>query len=105
MELEKYYTNKLISLPDLAKKVNTSPNNLSQVLNEKLNASFFEFVANHRIKEAQAILLNNNNSKLRIEEIAELVGYNSKSAFNTAFKKHTGKTPSDFRKHLSPLEV
>ena len=105
MEREKYYTNKLISLPDLAKKVNTSANNLSQVLNEKLNTTFFEFIANYRAKEAQDILSDKSNSNLKIEDIAELVGYNSKSAFNTAFKKYTGKTPSDFRKNLSSIEI
>jgi AraC-like DNA-binding protein len=96
MRTEKYFKYNLISLPDLAKKVNTTPNYLSQVLNEKLNLTFFDYIANLRIEEAQMILLQ--DSSFKIEQIAEMVGYNSKSGFNTAFKKFTGKTPSEFRK-------
>jgi AraC-like DNA-binding protein len=96
MKTEKYFKNNLLSLPDLSKRVNTTPNYLSQVLNEKVNLTFFDYIANLRIEEAKKLL--QENSSLKIEEIAEMVGYNSKSGFNTAFKKITGKTPSEFKK-------
>ena len=63
----------------------------------KLNQSFFELVASYRVEEAKTILKTDLGEKLTIEEIAERVGYNSKSAFNTAFKKITSQTPSVFR--------
>ena len=51
------------------------------------------------IEEAKAILKTDLGKKLTIEEIAERVGYNSKSAFNTAFKKHTGMTPTEYKRN------
>jgi AraC-like DNA-binding protein len=96
MESEKPYLDSSFSLPILAKRLAVSPHHLSQILNECVGQSFFDMVAQYRIKEAQKLLLENPNYK--IEEIAEQVGYNSKSAFNTAFKKIVGVAPSAFRK-------
>lgn len=83
------------SLPDLAQQLNVSVHVLSQVVNDGLRKSFFEMTAEYRIDEAKRLLVEQPN--IKIEEIAEQVGYNSKSSFNTAFKKITGKTPSEFR--------
>ena len=63
--------------------------------------SFFEVLASYRVEKAKKILAADVRSKLTVEEISEMVGYNSKTAFNNAFKKLTGKTPSEFRKSLS----
>ena len=100
-ETRQYFLENLASLSDLSKKIGESPHHVSQVLNEKLNNSFFELLAVYRIQEAKKILNNDINNKLIIEEISEMVGYNSKTAFNNAFKKLTGKTPSEFRKKIS----
>jgi len=97
MENEKYFKNNLVSQSLISKKLLIPAHHISQVINEKLNQSFFEFIATFRIKEAENILLNPAKSHLTIEEIAEEVGYNSKSAFNKTFKKITGKTPSEYR--------
>lgn len=83
------------SLPDLAHQLNTSVHTLSQVINEGLHKSFFEMLAEYRVEEAKRLLKEKPN--IKVEEIAEQVGYNSKSSFNTAFKKITGKTPSEYR--------
>ena len=96
METEKPFLDSAFSLPILAKRLSVSSHHLSQILNESLGQSFFDLVAQYRIKEAQKLLLENPNYK--IEEIAEQVGYNSKSAFNTAFKKIVGVAPSAYRK-------
>lgn len=94
---EKYFKNSTASLTGLSKLINQSSHHVSQVINEKLNQSFFELLASHRVEEAKAILKTELGKKLTIEEVAERVGYNSKSAFNTAFKKFTSQTPSAFR--------
>lgn len=97
MEKEKPFLDSTFSLPNLAKMLSVSPHHLSQILNESLGQSFFDFAAEYRIKEARVLLSSDQNNHLKIEEIAERVGYNSKSAFNTSFKKIVGVTPSQFR--------
>ncbi|HEX2934389.1 MAG TPA: helix-turn-helix domain-containing protein [Bacteroidales bacterium] len=94
---DKYYLDSLVSLPLLAKKIGEAQHHVSQVINELLNQNFFEMIAFYRIEEAKRILLQSEFQFITIEELAEKVGYNSKSAFNKAFKKHTGLTPSQFR--------
>lgn len=83
------------SLPDLAQQLGTTVHILSQTINEGLGKSFFEMVAEYRVGEAKKLLKDQPN--IKVEEIAEQVGYNSKSSFNTVFKKLTGSTPSEFR--------
>jgi YesN/AraC family two-component response regulator len=95
-----YFVENLASLSDLSKRIGESPHHVSQVLNEKLNRSFFELLASYRVEKAKKILGEDVNIKLTVEEISEMVGYNSKTAFNNAFKKLTGKTPSEFRKSI-----
>ncbi|PRY11964.1 AraC family transcriptional regulator [Pontibacter ummariensis] len=97
-EESRFYVQPSASLPALAKQLNTSPHYLSQSLNECLGKSFFEYLAELRIQEAKAILSDPHASHLKIEEVAELTGYLSKSAFSAAFKKHTGQTPGQYRK-------
>jgi AraC-like DNA-binding protein len=96
-ETEKYYLDSLVSLPSLAKRIAEPQHHVSQVINELLNQSFFEMIAFYRIEEAKQLLLSRESEHITIEDLAERVGYNSKSAFNKAFKKHTGSTPSQFR--------
>jgi YesN/AraC family two-component response regulator len=100
LEVKQYFSDNLASLSDLAKKIGESPHHVSQVINEKLNISFFELIASYRVEEAKRILSDDKKNKLTVEEISEMVGYNSKTAFNNAFKKLTGKTPSEFRKSV-----
>jgi AraC-like DNA-binding protein len=95
MRDEKPFLQPGFSLPDLAQRLGTTVHTLSQVINESLSKSFFEMTAEYRVEEAKKLLKEKQN--IKVEEIAEQVGYNSKSSFNTAFKKITGKTPSEFR--------
>jgi AraC-like DNA-binding protein len=92
---EKFYLNNMASLGELSKLVGESKHNISQVINERLGKNFFELLAKYRVEEAKQIL--QDNKQITIENLADDVGYNSKSAFNNAFKKHTGLTPTQFR--------
>jgi AraC-like DNA-binding protein len=92
---EKPFLSPEFSLPELAEKIGTTVHVLSQVINSGLGKSFFEMTAEYRVEEAKSRLVRQKN--IKVEEIAEQVGYNSKSSFNTAFKKITGVTPSEFR--------
>lgn len=95
MKNEKPFLRPDFSLPDLAHQLNISVHSLSQAINDGLRKSFFEMLAEYRVEEAKRFLREQPN--IKIEDIAEQVGYNSKSSFNSAFKKITGKTPSEFR--------
>jgi AraC-like DNA-binding protein len=94
---EKLYLTSDFSLPKLADQLGSSPHYVSQVLNDRLGQTFFDWLAAHRIAEAQQLLSNPATAHLKIEEIAERVGYNAPSAFHTAFKRITGQTPAAFR--------
>lgn len=98
MQTEKPYLQADFSLPTLAQKLQVSVHHLSQILNEEMGQTFFEFTAQYRIKEAQILLRAPETTYLKMEEIAERVGYNSKSSFNTSFKKIVGQTPSEWRR-------
>jgi AraC-like DNA-binding protein len=94
---EQPYLDSDLTLPKLAQRLNTSPHHLSQLLNDRLQQSFFDLLAQYRVQEAQRLLHAPTTSNLKIDEIAERVGYNSTSAFHTAFKRLTGQTPAQFR--------
>lgn len=92
---QKPYLNSSFSLPELADQINEPVHNVSQAINDGLGKNFFELIACYRVEEAKRLLIENLH--IKIEEIAEQVGYSSKSSFNTAFKKNTGYTPSEYR--------
>ena len=83
-------------MPALAKALHIRPQLLSQLLNNNLNKSFSNFINEYRIEEAKRLLLEDSN--LKIEVIAENCGFNSNSAFYTAFKKVTNTTPAKYLK-------
>lgn len=96
MEIEKVFCDSSLTLTLLAKKMDISAPYLSQIINEEFNLRFPEFVNNYRIKEAKHLLLN-NQAGYTVQQIMYEVGFNSKSAFNNAFKKNTGYTPTEIR--------
>lgn len=93
---DKPYLNEKITLSSLADLLKISPQELSQVINEKEEKNFNDFINSYRIEEAKALLTSSSIDKLTIEAIASKAGFNSKSAFYSAFKKQTGQTPKDF---------
>ncbi len=97
MESDHLYRDNLISLQKLAKSVGEPGYIVSKVINEKSGYTFFDWIAYLRVEEAKRLLTDGPARNFTIEQIAEEVGYNSKSAFNKAFKKFTGTTPSEFR--------
>jgi AraC-like DNA-binding protein len=101
MQDNSYFTNNLASLPGLAKQINETSHHVSQVINEKLSKNFFELLAGYRVEHAKRLIQKDKDSKLTVEELADIVGYNSKSSFNIAFKKYTLMTPSEYRKSLT----
>lgn len=97
MQAEKPYLDSNISLYGLAKQLSMTPHHLSQVINEKRGQNFFEFINGYRVEEAKMRLNDPQYSHLTIAAIGLDSGFNSISAFNSAFKKHAGMSPSQFR--------
>jgi AraC-like DNA-binding protein len=98
METKKPYLESELSLEQLAGQLSLRPKLLSQLINESLHQNFFDFVNRYRIEEAKRLLTNPEDKKITVLEVLYEVGFNSKSSFNTLFKKHTGLTPTEFRK-------
>jgi AraC-like DNA-binding protein len=95
---KKIYVDSLLNLERLGRVLNITEKQLSQLINENSGCNFNDFVNQYRIKEAQRLILDNNMNKSNILQIAYDVGFNSKSTFNTAFKKFTGITPSEYKR-------
>ena len=95
---EKPYLSDSINLQKLAEATNIEEKELSALINKHLDQHFFEFINSYRIQEAKDLL---SDPQLNIQQIMYDVGFNSKSSFNTAFKRQTGKTPSEYRKSIN----
>jgi AraC-like DNA-binding protein len=98
MAAERLYRDPVLTLPKLARRLAVSPNHLSQALNEELGRTFFDFVNGHRVDEVKARLRDPASAHLTVLALALEAGFNSKSAFNAAFRRHTGTTPKAFRR-------
>lgn len=92
----KPFLNPRLTLSDLSKMLGCSPNQLSQVINQHSVVNFHDFINKYRVEEF--IERAQNNKGFKLLSIAMESGFNSKSSFNTIFKKHTGLTPSGFLK-------
>lgn len=90
------FLEKELTLVSLAKYLNTNPQQLSQVINEKESVNFNDFINKHRILYSKNLLLSRDYKKFTISAISEISGFQSKSTFYTAFKKFTGVTPKEF---------
>jgi AraC-like DNA-binding protein len=97
---EKPFLNPSLTIQDVSVAIKIPVRDLSLLINHKLEQHFYDFVNTYRIESAMNILKDETKSKLTILEILYEVGFNSKSSFNTAFKKHTGSTPTSYRNNL-----
>lgn len=96
MQKSKPYLKKDISLKQVAELIMTNRTYLSEAISNELNRNFNELINEYRVREARR-LLSEKNDNHSIEAIANLVGFGSRSTFNSSFKKFTGVTPSYYR--------
>jgi len=92
-----------LSIAKLASQTAISKHQLSEVLNEYLGKSFYVFVNEYRVEYAKKMLNNTKYNNWSILAIGYECGFNSKTAFNIFFKKHTQLTPSEYKKSVSDL--
>ena len=94
MRSQQAYLSPDLTLPKLASIVGCSVNHLSQVINSGFGTSFFDYLNRYRIEHARELLANLDSQSTAILNIAFTVGFNSNSAFYSAFKKRVGLTPA-----------
>lgn len=91
------FTNPDLSLQQMADELKTQPHKLSELLNKHLQVSFYDLINQRRVAHIQALMKDPANDHFTILGLAYANGFNSKSSFNSAFKKFTGSTPSAFK--------
>lgn len=98
IEDEKLFEDSELTLDRLSEHLQISSGYLSQIINEKEDKNFFEFVNYYRIEAVKKRLLDEAYNNYTIMGIAMESGFKSKSTFNSVFKKFTGHTPSAFKR-------
>jgi AraC-like DNA-binding protein len=96
---EKVFRDQDLSIYKLSKELNTNSKYLSTIINKEFKKNFVNFINEFRIEEAKINLKSDQFKNYTIEAHGQHVGFKSKSSFNIAFKKFTGKTPSEFLKN------
>lgn len=97
MDGERPWKDSELTLADLAARLGSTPHKLSEVLNAQVGQTFHDFVNGYRVREVQRRIEAGEARKLKMLALAMDAGFASKSTFNEVFKKHTSRTPSDFR--------
>jgi len=96
MNTEQLFKESELSLTDLAERLDTHPNYLSQIVNEKEGKNFYDYINSMRVEAFLKMSADPKNRQFTLLALALDCGFNSKSAFNRYFKKATGQAPSEF---------
>ncbi|MBN1301849.1 MAG: AraC family transcriptional regulator [Melioribacteraceae bacterium] len=97
MTADKPYKDNSLTLNKLALILSVTPHNLSEVLNSRMNQNFFDFINKYRVDQVKSDLTEKSKNNLTLLSIAMDAGFNSKSSFNSIFKKFTGMTPTEYK--------
>lgn len=100
MKNNKPFLDNNLKLSDLAKQIEITPHNLSEILNTHMNQTFYDFVNSYRVNEVKELIKLDKEKKLSLISLAFEAGFSSKSSFNTTFKKIEGLTPSAYRNEV-----
>ena len=103
METTKPYLDTQLSLESLALQLGLSKHDLSQVINEQMGMNFFNFVNQYRVDEFKRLLQDDKFSHFTMLGMALESGFNSKSSFNSVFKKLEGITHGAYKNSLKEL--
>lgn len=100
IESEKLYLNPTLRLADLCTPLNLTTHTVSQVISQGLDTTFYDLINGYRVEEVKRLLLQPEHQHLNLIALAYEAGFNSKTAYYDAFKKYTGKSPSQYKKDL-----
>jgi AraC-like DNA-binding protein len=90
-----------LTLFNLATIMQIHPNHLSQIINMNDQRNFFDFINYYRVEAVKELIVSKRHANKTLLSIALGCGFSSKAAFNRAFKKFTGQTPSEFKRRVS----
>jgi AraC-like DNA-binding protein len=97
---KKAYLDPELSLSTLAKDMDISRTQLSQLINDGLGENFYDFVNRYRVEEVKSLMVDPEMANYSLLGIAFEAGFKSKSTFNLIFKRFTGLTPTEYRKNI-----
>jgi AraC-like DNA-binding protein len=100
MEEKQFYKDRKLSIFETAKELNVPKQYISEVLNVHLNISFQDFINQYRVEAFIDCLKQERYDNYTLIAIANEVGFNSKTTFNTTFKRIKGVTPLEFKNNL-----
>lgn len=101
LKSKKYYLDSELTLNQLSDKISIPSYKVSKAINEIAGKNFFEFINSYRIEEFKQLISDPQKQNYTIFALALDCGFNSKSSFNTFFKKYTGLTPSQFKNSVT----
>ncbi|SHM44292.1 transcriptional regulator, AraC family [Cyclobacterium lianum] len=101
MAAESPFLDPSLSLRSLAGQLEMHPNQLSWLLNEKQGKNFNAYINAFRVEHFKKLLADPQNAYISLIGLAYESGFNSKTVFNTVFRKETGMTPREFQKSSS----
>lgn len=105
MEQQRFYANPDITLDKLADACGYPAKKVSLSIKQCYQLNFYEYINSYRIRAAKKLLEQQGPQARTITDIYFDVGFNSKSVFNTFFKRTTGMTPSQYRESLKTAAV
>lgn len=94
---EKWYLDALLNMELLSHKSKIPGHYISQIINQQFGSNFFNYVNSYRVQAMKEKLTECSKNNITIEGLAYMSGFNSKAAFQRAFKKHTGMSPKEYR--------
>ena len=101
MEITKPYLNPDMSIQELAEQVKIPSRIISEVVNNFIGQNFNDYVNNYRVEEYKKLAEDSSKNHYTVLALGYEAGFKSKTTFNTAFKKFTGKTPSEYRREAT----
>jgi YesN/AraC family two-component response regulator len=105
IEQQKLYTETELTLKQLADKLQLPSYQVSQAINDGMKKNFYDLINGYRVENAKRLLLDPKNENYTILSVGFEAGFNSKTTFNTVFKKFTGVTPTEFRNKNKEITV
>jgi AraC-like DNA-binding protein len=102
MKDKKPYLDAELTLSTMAKELNLTRSQLSQLINAGIGENFYDFVNKYRVEEVKRLMTDPEMKNFNLFGIALEAGFKSKSTFNLIFKRFTGLTPTEYKKNITP---